>query len=250
MNVVLLHGWGLNSAVWDEFVASAIQIAPSLKFHPICMPGYGENSHLKSCSEIKHIATWMLNKAPEKAVWLGWSLGGMIAVQAAAIDNDKCIRGLYLMATSPCFVQKSDWELGVPNDVFNRFADELGNDYKSALTRFLLLQAGFGSEAKALAKKAQRSVCKYPAPKLDTLKAGIDLLEKVDLRGLISQSCLKDVPSHVLSCSLDRVANPRGGVELAKLLGATSTVIKSGHAPFLSRPADVISDLLSFCDRL
>lgn len=246
--MVLLHGWGLNSGVWDEFIELAGQLGSKLRFHPVCLPGYGENVHHSFPADIDDLAQTVLEMAPKNAVWLGWSLGGMVAMRAAVMKNNKNIKGLYLMATSPCFVERSEW-VGVPAEVFHRFSKELSSDYRSALAMFLLLQAGSGIEARSIARKAQQRVCRFPDPSKTTLEAGINLLEQTDLRSLIASGALKQVPCHVLSCSLDRVANPIGGERLASMLGSSSRVIKSGHAPFLSAPEDVAEDLLAFCQR-
>ena len=85
-NVALVHGWGLNKAIWLKYVAVLQEHLPTLKFHLIDIPGYGELAHIDSPACIKELARGCLEQAPEQAMWVGWSLGGMIALQAALFD--------------------------------------------------------------------------------------------------------------------------------------------------------------------
>jgi pimeloyl-ACP methyl ester carboxylesterase len=74
---------------------------------------------------------------PEGALWLGWSLGGLFALQAALTRPD--LRGLVLAASSPRFVAAPDWPRGTPASALAGFADDLRNDYAGTIGRFLAL---------------------------------------------------------------------------------------------------------------
>ena len=76
--LVLLHGWGMNAGVW-------LPLLPRLEAHwrvtMIELPGHGE-SHLIE-GDIHDWAGAVLDTAPSNAIWLGWSLGAMVALALA-----------------------------------------------------------------------------------------------------------------------------------------------------------------------
>lgn len=244
VDVVLLHGWGLNSGVWSDFVTLASEHAPYFRFHLLDLPGYGDSSNMLGSPDIAELAASCLERAPSNAIWLGWSLGGMVALQAAMQDQNAKISALFLVGVSPSFVERPDWPHGVKLEVFQRFANELSQNYKSALSLFLLLQSGASKNARSLARKAHAAICTFPDPSQKTLKEGIECLAHTDLRAAIMNSdALAALPSIVMQCEQDRVANPLGSSALAVMMGADLLRLKTGHAPFLTHPLDVLSGL-------
>ena len=249
MDIVLLHGWGLNKGVWANLIEVAEEYAPDLTFHALDLPGYGDSTHIEGVNSLATMAEFVRKQAPSDAIWLGWSLGGMVALQEAMQCSEKRIRGLYLLATSPCFVQKADWPHGVEKSIFDRFSQDLALDYRVVLSSFLLLQSGMNKGAREVARRAHSDICKYPDPTEATLKSGIDCLATTDLRNLLKGAgVLREIPSKVVSCKLDRVANPAGGHHLAQLINSQSSVFHSGHAPFLTMPLDFLNDLMAFSE--
>ena len=250
-DVVLLHGWGLNKAVWLDYLASLELRLPNIRFHLIDIPGYGELSHKDSSSDIQEITQECLNQAPEKALWVGWSLGGMIALQAALTDlegkSGNRVQALQLINVAPKFVQSSDWASGVDIAIFDRFCAELAKDYERALGTFLLLQAGAAKGARALARDAQSAIEQYRRPSELTLRRGIECLASVDLRGRIESLSL---PTQVVSGTLDRVTMPESCRLLSQMMGAQLVEIKAGHAPFLTNIEFMLDNFDSFVNQV
>ena len=101
-NLVLIHGWGMNGAVWQPIVKRLSKI---FTVHVIDLPGMGfsrpiEPVHLHTLAE--KVAEIM----PANADVVGWSLGGQIAMRIA-LDYPDLVRRLVLVGTTPCFVNKS-----------------------------------------------------------------------------------------------------------------------------------------------
>jgi len=228
--LVLVHGWGLNSAVWQP-LANLL----SNSFDCVCidMPGYGANSHRKAPSDIGGLAEKLLKEAPDHAHWCAWSLGGIAALVAANTQPER-FKSLNLLCTTPKFTQSTDWEMGMDIDVFKKFATELKADYQTGIKKFLLLQAGAGSQAKALAMDAAQLLKQHPDPSPETLESGLDILNKTDLRTELSSL---SIPCQVISGRRDRVVHPEAGKELSTLIpNAEYQLLNSGHAPHLSCP--------------
>ena len=78
-HLVLLHGWGLNAKVWDCITP---QLASHFTLHLVDLPGYGRSGGFGAMS-LEEMAQRVLENAPERAIWLGWSLGGLVASQVA-----------------------------------------------------------------------------------------------------------------------------------------------------------------------
>ena len=71
VHLVLLHGWGLNAEVWrciDEELSSHFTL------HLVDLPGFGRSRGFGAMS-LADMAEAVLRQAPDKAIWLGWSLG-------------------------------------------------------------------------------------------------------------------------------------------------------------------------------
>ena len=76
-DLVLLHGWGLHSPIWKEFAPT---LAQHFRVTVIDLPGYGESKYdPKTAKSLPKLAEQLLEYAPPQAIWLGWSLGGLIA---------------------------------------------------------------------------------------------------------------------------------------------------------------------------
>ncbi len=248
IDIVLLHGWGLCSAIWNDYAAKLEHECPNLSVHLIDLPGYGGRVSEAFPTDLPSLASDVLQRAPKSAIWVGWSLGGMVAMQAALQDKDKQILGMQLLACSPCFVSQPDWPSGVDTAVFTRFAEELGGDYASALSGFLLMQAGVSRDARRIAKSAHQHLGTHPVPNHATLMAGIECLAQSDLRPFLPVLAAEALPVQVLVGQLDRVANPQGGEYLANALSAPLVSLKTGHAPFLTDPDAVKSALLQLLE--
>ena len=244
--IVLIHGWALNSGVWGDFAAQLLARKPDLDVQCIDLPGYGYSVDAQGADSIDAMAQYCLDEAAEPAVWVGWSLGGMVAMKAAMLAPLK-VQAMQLISSTPKFVESNDWPEGVDLATFDLFSQQLASDYQRTLSLFLLMQAGSSAGARTLARAAHDSICQRPNPSLETLSAGIRCLAKTDLRSDLTK--LK-MPIHVIGGLRDRVAKPASSARLAAMLNADLAEINSGHAPFMTDPDAVIENLLQLIERV
>jgi pimeloyl-[acyl-carrier protein] methyl ester esterase len=210
------------------------------------LPGYGGAADIETAYKLPELAEYCLAQIDEPVLLVGWSLGGMAAMQMALIDADsdqRLIQGLQLITTSPKFVASNDWPYGVELSVFQRFSDELACDYERTLTMFLLLQAGSNTGSREFARSAHQAICELPSPTEKTLQDGIDCLADADLRDELLRL---DLPVQVISGVRDRVANPQSSTKLAEMLSAELVEIESGHSPFMTKPDEFVQHLSRF----
>lgn len=84
-DLVLIHGWGMNGAVWQQVLPL---LAQDFCVHVVDLPGYGL-SNQSVAENVEEMAQQLLDESPQQAAWLGWSLGGLVAKQAALTAPDR-----------------------------------------------------------------------------------------------------------------------------------------------------------------
>ncbi|HET8708241.1 MAG TPA: alpha/beta fold hydrolase, partial [Pseudomonadales bacterium] len=98
--LVVLHGWGLNAVVWDDIMPALLK---HFEVTVIELPGFGRSPMPSGDYTLDYLVEHVLKVAPERAVWLGWSLGGVVATQIAA-QFPMRVEALVTVATNACFV--------------------------------------------------------------------------------------------------------------------------------------------------
>ncbi|MGB5451087.1 MAG: pimeloyl-ACP methyl ester esterase BioH [Sedimenticolaceae bacterium] len=229
-DLVLLHGWGMNAAVWGPLLPG---LSERFRLTVIELPGHGDSAPA-SAADLSEWAELCLAVAPACAHWLGWSLGGQIALRAA-LNAPERVRGLSLVATTPRFVQAPGWPCAMPVETFEQFARALHGDPGATLGRFLALQVKGAEHARETLKLLRTELQQRPPASEDGLAQGLDLLLKNDLR-----TELKDLgcPSHWLFGSRDTLVPGALQERLPEYLphADIEKIPGAGHAPFLSHP--------------
>ena len=228
--MVLLHGWGMNASVWEPLLP---QLGDRFSITVVELPGHGD-SRAAGAADLAEWARLCLAVAPAQAFWVGWSLGGQVALRAA-MDAPARVDGLALLATTPRFIQAADWPFAMPVDTFRQFADALAKDPNATLMRFLGLQAKGDEHARETLKMLRAEVAQRAPASRVGLSQGLELLLHSDLRRELKQLSCR---THWVFGSHDTLV-PVGAREriLDLLPGASSEIIDgAGHAPFLSHP--------------
>lgn len=244
-DLLMLHGWGMNSAVWGEPPGTRIQAAAQA----LNLPGHGGAPFDPARRDLVDWADACLSQAPARAVWLGWSLGGLVALQAA-LQAPERVRALVLVASTPRFVQAADWRVAMPEELLAQFADQLLQDPTSTLERFLALQVRGSDGARNVLRGLRADMARCPPADPDALAAGLDLLRDEDLRGR-----LPDVrpPTFWLFGERDTLIPAEVAERVALLMpeARTRVIQGAGHAPLLSHAAQTgaaIGDFLRTID--
>src|SRR5690606_295956 len=112
--------------------------------HVVDLPGHGYSVGCEVPLALEPCTEAVARAVPEGAPWCGWSLGGLVALHAAATRPD-AVPALAMLCASPRFVRGDDWKYGVSAEIFRDFAAGLRSDYRGTLDRFVALEA-FGSE--------------------------------------------------------------------------------------------------------
>jgi len=237
LDIVLLHGWGFNSDIWQPITKELIK-----KYRVTVMdfPGYGR-SQCENDKEynLNYVVENVLHVVPkDPAVFVGWSLGGLVATQIGLLHPEHVI-GIVNVASSPKFIATENWP-GMTLDAVEKFAEELQADYHALLQRFLALQGLHQDEIESIKKVLLR----FGNPDQNALLAGLEILKYSDFR-----SCLKQMDESwcYILCRLDRIvpfAVKEKILELNQQINVR--VINGGHAFFLSKHKEFINHLNEF----
>ncbi|KLV07412.1 pimelyl-ACP methyl ester esterase [Photobacterium aquae] len=238
-DLVLIHGWGMNGAVWQSMLPV---LAEHHKVHVVDLPGYGHSQPFPS-QALPEIAKTVLASAPPSAAWLGWSLGGLVATEAALQAPERVSR-LVTVASSPCFAASEGWR-GIKPEVLVDFRHQLRDDFKGTVERFMALQAMGSPSARRDIKQLKDHVLSRPAPCQDALAGGLNILADEDLRGRVA-----DVKQPWLRVygRLDGLVPVKvaADTDLLAPLSQSHVLGKASHAPFVSHPDAFLEAVLPF----
>lgn len=234
-DLVLLHGWGMNSQVLKP---TAQALAARWRVNTIDLPGYGVNHEIEWPESWESLTHLLLDAAPPKAVWMGWSLGGMLAIHAASIAPGK-VSGLVLLSATPRFIADADWPCALPLNVFKGFVDRFERDAGAALSRFDLLQFQGASNAMESAHRL-RDMLGQRAASNSALRRGLHFLLTADFRNCLLTGQQRLGAIYGDNDALIPSCYGQGLVDLVP--HATVIQIKdAGHAPFITHRNEVVA---------
>lgn len=239
---MLLHGWGLNAEVWH---CISEELASHFTLHLVDLPGFGRSRGFGVIS-LDEMARQVLDAAPQNAIWLGWSLGGLVASQIALSQPER-VKALVTVASSPCFSAQETWP-GIKPDVLASFQQQLSEDFQRTVERFLALQTMGTETARQDARTLKQTVLSLPMPEVEVLNGGLEILKTVDLREPLAALAM---PHLRIYGYLDGLV-PRKVVPLLDALWPESesqVIAKAAHAPFISHPAEFCSALIALSQR-
>lgn len=239
--LVMLHGWGMHAGA---FAPLCEQLQQHYTLHLVDLPGHGH-----SRTEILALDTCVDELAARfsDTLWLGWSLGGLLALRLAQRYPDHC-RALVMLAASPRFTVSADWPNGMPADIFQTFADELRSNWRRTLDRFLMLEAQGSEHLRQELSFLRECLYQRGEPSLQALNEGLLILQNTDLRDTLSamSSASLWISGHrdrlVSLQAMQAAAAQCRNAEFLSIQGA-------GHAPFLTHPSEVAAAITAFFQR-
>jgi pimeloyl-[acyl-carrier protein] methyl ester esterase len=217
MKAVFIHGWSASPCAWKPFRS---QLAA--------------DSHCVSFADVNSADGFLPAVIdalpPEPTVVFGWSMGAILAIEAALTSPDH-IAGLVLFAGTPCFCSPYR-SRGWPSRVLRRMQQQLHTDPQQCLLDFRKSMFS-DSENNAFAELSR--ACPLPEScgfSPDGLHAGLDYLTRTDLRpSLGSLSC----PVLWIHGTHDRICPP-GTLTEVPPSHEVLLIPDAGHLPFRTSP--------------
>lgn len=255
--LVFLHGWSFDGASARALPAALTAgrrvIAPDLRGHgatpaaPGSARARGEPAGRFGLDELARDLAELLEALELRGVALaGWSLGAQVALAALPRIRPRVDR-LVLLAATPCFTAREGWVHGLPRAALAALARRVGREPDRAVERFRQGMFVEGELDEAGRARAAALVAEASAPEPGAALAGLEVLDATDLRRALP--CV-DVPTLVVHGAADPICPAGAGRALAAAIpGARLALLPgAGHAPFLSRPAEVAAAAVPFLE--
>lgn len=244
-DLVLLHGWGMHSVVWDPIVPALLE---HYQVTVIDLPGMGRSPLPGGHYDLDYVIQHLLAVAPARAVWMGWSLGGEIATAIAARHPER-VSALLLVASNPSFAQRDDWSCAMASQQLQQFRDFYEEDPEGTLIRFLSLQCRGSRRMKEDIRFLQEILYLQGLPAPQALRAGLRLLAELDVRADFQR--LSQPVQFLLGANDVLVPEALAPALLALVEGTQricqiTVLAESGHVPFLSEPDAFLAAALPF----
>jgi len=150
------------------------------------------------------------------------------------------------LCSNPRFVQAEDWQYAMPEQYLSQFIKNLQENKQQVVEDFMALQVRGSQQAESVLAKVMALVEEGGLASEQGLNNGLHILKHDDERQTLSELAC---PVNVVLGKNDTLV-PRGvKADFEKLVpnATINTVLKAGHAPFISHveeTAGIIQDFL------
>lgn len=234
--IVLLHGWGFLPGIWSPVIEQLQQRGIDL---PITAPALPLDGHISQLTAIESL----FDTLPDTAHLVGWSLGGELAL-AYTLCFPERVSSLTLISSTPCFMNRPDWDLGQPATLLDDFDQRLAESPAALLKRFSSL-IRHGDNAAMRDRALTESLLNQSEPDVERLTSGLRFLRTIDLRGACSTQT-ELPPVKLIHGMADSVVPLAAAQWLAHELKAPLTPIENAsHALPLTHAEQIAEQLVS-----
>lgn len=141
--MTLLPGWAMSTTILQPLAAALSESLPDATVNLTALPAIQLSSLETDLSSLAQQLT--------PGLLIGWSLGGMLAVQLHRRFPEHFPRVITL-ASNACFVERNDWPHAMARTDFKAFYQSYREEPQKTLKRFALLATQGGPHARQRAK--------------------------------------------------------------------------------------------------
>ncbi len=227
IHLVLVHGWAMHGGIFAPLTKI---LQNRYTVHCVDLPGHGRSRASTLPLEPTTVVDAIRERVP-RALWLGWSLGGLFALEAT-LTHPAVVPGLVMLSSTPCFVASPDWPQGMARGQFENFATDLARDYRATINRFLALEVLGDLQAHGDLRALKHDLYAYGEPDPARLQEGLALLDRGARHTDLSRL---NVPSLWIAGRRDRLVSPTAMRNASALAGGQYLELQhAAHAGFLS----------------
>jgi len=223
LRLILLSGWGIDQRIWQPLEA---HWPTYLTAQAVEWPGYDDTPPLEANATMEELADAMAEPLASNAVWVGWSLGGLLATALLAYLPPP--RGLILLGAGDAFCVKDEVSTqgGVTSAELSAFQRAFQRDPTATWQHFLRWQTQ-GEPTPRQAHRQLRDLLGEPPPADSiTLATGLQWLGSIDNRPRLATS----------PCPVVRLTGEHDPFISPAQRRASKPISGVGHCPMLSQP--------------
>lgn len=240
MRLIFLNGWSASVALLGELPERL-----SEKHELIVL----DHVYQYSPEEMRRKIEALLS---DETVLLGWSLGGMLAMQMLIAQSSFSakLRALIVLQAPPCFINKADWSYGIAESAFEELEVVLASCNGQKLSRiFTHLMVAGSTEPSEERRRIKLHYSAETLPAWPVLEQGLRYLKELDLRRALSQLQL---PVYGLYGANDALIKPEGmsflGEHCPDFHG--EVIPDMGHFPYGHFTETVAKKILVYLDAI
>ena len=178
--LVLIHGFGVDARHFAPWLASLRAVVDVVA---VDLPGFGACAAEEFPASLDALVDNLLPSLPERAMYCGWSAGGLVVTHLARRYPAR-VSGVLLLAANPCFVARDAvdgvWP-GMAADVFDQFAAAFATDATATLRRFDKLVAMGSADMRTVARELA-SLRETASIDFDAARTYLQCLGAIDYR--------------------------------------------------------------------
>lgn len=229
LNLVLLPGWGISADCLQPLAEALQQRFPKAQLQILPLPRFTQPN-------LAHALTELQEQLPSTPWLIGWSLGGMLALQ---LTQQLPVAGVITIASNACFTQRPDWPWAMAQEDFAAFQQGCAAQLTSILKRFSLLCSQGADNPRQLAKQL------LPFKQTpEQASHGLSLLQQLDNRQLLAQLAVPQL--HILA-QQDALVPLACSSALQQLASQAHIATFNGsHALVMEQPAALATRMAHF----
>ncbi len=237
--IAILHGWATDPKIMQPVVQPLEEAGYTVL--PYEMPGYGSRSSESDATKIDDLVDDALENLAGADIWIGWSLGAMVALAAAA-TNPKFLKGIVAVCPTAKFCCDAEKEVALSN--LRRSVEQ--NAVK-AVKRFHRSMPA-SKNRRSFVKNSEIVANQNVSVSLETLLSGLEILARADLSEEVNKI---DVPVALIGGTEDSVIPASSGQALQCMIpNCRYTPLPCGHLPFLECPELFMEHVFEFAQTI
>ena len=241
----------MNSLVWDDIVPDLLK---QHRVTVIDLPGLGRSPVPGGDYNLEYLTRHVAEVAPDNAIYIGWSLGGLIAMNMA-IQHPAKVSALICVSSTPSFVARpaseasgkplGEWPCAMPEEIIDGFIDIFNEDAEGTLIRFLALQCKGSPSIRLDTKKLKDIVYFHGHPAPQALREGLKIFRNEDLRSELKKI---QCPSLFIFGRNDNVVPVGVSSAIQEYCPSAKVAIieDASHVPIISNPELFIEAIKDF----
>lgn len=176
--LVLINGWAMPETILAPLLTRIVEVEVTI-INLTDIPALETQT-------IDQLIKYIHPLLPKKPfVLAGWSYGGILACAYAGVFS-KNVKSLLTLATNPCFIIRSDWQVGMAQNIFADFIMNFKKAPTKTLRKFCVL-CSMGSQNRKQLNEYLYKVIITELSVVEKSAAILNILGTADVRSLLAK---------------------------------------------------------------